>query len=218
MADAPRRAARASSCAAPANDVPMTDGPRPLVARASTASDDPATCPCEPMDSEDLLFLLYTSRHDREAEGDRAHDRRLPRRRRDDPPLHLRPQARRRTSTGARPTSAGSPATATSSTGRSATAPRRVIYEGTPDFPDKDRWWDDRRALRGHDPLHGADRDPRAHEVGARARREARPLVAAPARLGRRADQPRGVDVVPASTSAATAARSSTRGGRPRRG
>ena len=23
-----------------------------------------------------------------------------------------------------------------------------VIYEGTPDFPDKDRWWDDRRALR----------------------------------------------------------------------
>ena len=24
-------------------------------------SDDPATCPCEPMDSEDLLFLMYTS-------------------------------------------------------------------------------------------------------------------------------------------------------------
>ncbi len=24
-------------------------------------SDDPATCPCEPMDSEDLLYLLYTS-------------------------------------------------------------------------------------------------------------------------------------------------------------
>ena len=24
-------------------------------------SDDPASCPCEPMDSEDLLFLLYTS-------------------------------------------------------------------------------------------------------------------------------------------------------------
>ena len=28
----------------------------------------------------------------------------------------------------------------------------------------------DRRALRRHDPLHGADRDPRAHEVGAGAR------------------------------------------------
>ena len=25
------------------------------------ASDDPASCPCEPMDSEDLLYLLYTS-------------------------------------------------------------------------------------------------------------------------------------------------------------
>ena len=45
------------------------------------------------------------------------------------------------TSTGARPTSAGSPATATSSTARSATATTSVIYEGTPDFPDKDRWW-----------------------------------------------------------------------------
>ena len=35
-------------------------------------------------------------RHDREAEGDRAHDGRLPRRRRDDAPLHLRHQARLR--------------------------------------------------------------------------------------------------------------------------
>ena len=25
------------------------------------ASDDPESCPCEPMDSEDLLFLMYTS-------------------------------------------------------------------------------------------------------------------------------------------------------------
>ena len=55
----------------------------------------------------------------------------------------------------------------------------------------------DRRALRRHDPLHRADRDPGAHEVGHRARGGARPLDAAPARLGRRADQPGGVDVVP---------------------
>ena len=72
-----------------------------------------------------------------------------------------------------------------------------VMYEGTPDFPDKDRWWDDHRALQGRHPLHGADGDPRAHEVGAGVRAEARPLVAAPARLGRRADQPRGVGLVP---------------------
>jgi hypothetical protein len=55
----------------------------------------------------------------------------------------------------------------------------------------------DRRALRRHDPLHGADGDPRAHEVGARARGEPRPIVAAPARLRWRADQPGGLGLVP---------------------
>ena len=39
----------------------------------------------------------------------------------------------------------------------------------------------DRRALRGDDPVHGADRDPRLHEVGSRVPGQARPLVAAPA-------------------------------------
>jgi acetyl-CoA synthetase len=44
------------------NDVPMVDGRdewwHELVAEES---EDPATCPCEPMESEDLLYLLYTS-------------------------------------------------------------------------------------------------------------------------------------------------------------
>ena len=44
-----------------------------------------------------------------------------------------------------------------------------VMYEGAPDYPDKDVWWEIDRALRGDDPLHGADRDPRLHEVGRRA-------------------------------------------------
>ena len=44
----------------------------------------------------------------------------------------------------------------------------------------------------------------------------ARPLEAAAARHGRRADQPEGVALVPRGRSAAGAARSSTRGGRPR--
>ena len=61
-------------------------------------------------------------RLDREAEGDPAHHRRLPDRRRRHPPLRLRPRSRRATSTGAPPTSAGSPATPTSSTGRCSTA------------------------------------------------------------------------------------------------
>ncbi len=44
------------------NEVPMQEGRdewwHELV---SQESDDPASCPCEPMDSEDLLYLLYTS-------------------------------------------------------------------------------------------------------------------------------------------------------------
>src|ERR671939_1289125 len=43
-------------------EVPMQEGrDRWWHDLASNASDDPATCPCEPMDSEDLLYLLYTS-------------------------------------------------------------------------------------------------------------------------------------------------------------
>ena len=48
--------------------------------------------------------------------------------------------SRRPTSTGAPPTSAGSPDTATWSTARSNGA-TGVIYEGTPDTPEKGRWW-----------------------------------------------------------------------------
>ena len=64
-------------------------------------------------------------RHDRQAQGHPAHHRRLPRRHVVHALGGLRPQARRPTSSGPRPTSAGSPATPTSSTGRSRTAPRR---------------------------------------------------------------------------------------------
>ena len=163
----------------------------------SDVSDDPESCPCEPMDSEDLLFLMYTSGTTGEAEGDRPHDGRLPRRRRDDAPLHLRPEAGRRTSTGAPPTSAGSPATATSSTGRSATGRHVGPLRGDARLPRQGPLVVDRRAVQGDDPLHGADGDPLAHEVGAGVRAEARSLVAAPARLGRRADQPGGVGLVP---------------------
>ena len=54
----------------------------------------------------------------------------------------------------------------------------------------------DRREVQGDDPLHRADRDPDVHEVGHRVPRAPRPVVAAAARLGRRADQPRGVGLV----------------------
>ena len=97
------------------------DEPRAATSGGTTLATDDAECPCEPMDAEDLLYLLYTSGTTAKPKGIVAHDRRLPRRRRDDAPLHLRRQARL-ACTGARPTSAGSPATATSSTGRCATA------------------------------------------------------------------------------------------------
>ncbi len=42
------------------NDVPMTEG-RDTWLHEHDVPDDPATCPCEPMDAEDLLFLMYTS-------------------------------------------------------------------------------------------------------------------------------------------------------------
>ena len=54
----------------------------------------------------------------------------------------------------------------------------------------------DHRAVPGDDPLHRANRDPYVHEVGYRVPGGPRPLVVAPARLGRRTHQPRGVDLV----------------------
>ena len=157
--------------------------------------DDPATCPCEPMDSEDLLFLMYTSGTTAKPKGIVHTTGRVPRRRRGDAPLHLRPEAgdgrllvrgRHRLDHGAqlhrlRPALQRGDVRALRGHAR-LPRPRALVV--------------DRRALRRDDPLHRADRDPRAHEVGPRARGEARPLLAAAPRLGRRADQPRGVDLV----------------------
>ena len=71
------------------------------------------------------------------------------------------------------------------------------MYEGAPDYPAQGHLVGDRRALRRDDLLHRADRDPRVHEVGRRARRRRHDLSqAAPARHGRRADQPEGLALV----------------------
>ena len=123
-------------------EVPMVEGRdltwNELVEGQST---DAASCPCEPMDSEDLLYLLYTSGTTAKPKGI-AH------------------------------TTAGylvGVATTHSAifdlkpetdvfwcaadigwvTGHSyivygplCNGATSVLYEGTPDFPDKDRWWD----------------------------------------------------------------------------
>ena len=135
-------------------------------------------------------------RHDREAEGDHPHDGRLPRRHVDDAQLHLRPEAgrgrllvRRRHRLDHRPQLHRL---------RAALQPGDVgPLRGDARLPRQGPLVVDRREVQGDDPLHGADGDPLAHEVGAGVRAEARPLVAAAARLGRRADQPGGVDLVP---------------------
>ena len=123
-------------------EVPMTPGRdvtwNELVEGQST---EPASCPCEPMDSEDLLYLLYTS-------GTTA-----------------KPKGIAHTTAGYL---VGVAATHNSVfdlkpgtdvywcaadigwvTGHSyivygplCNAATSVLYEGTPDFPDKDRWWD----------------------------------------------------------------------------
>ena len=71
-----------------------------------------------------------------------------------------------------------------------------VMYEGAPDWPQKDRLWEIVERYGVTDLLHRADRDSRLHEVGHRVAREARPHVAAADGIGRRADQSRSVDLV----------------------
>ena len=104
-------------------------------------SSDPAACPCEPMDSEDLLYLLYTS-------GTTA-----------------KPKGIAHTTAGYLVGVAAThhyifdlkrdedvywcAADVGWVTGHSyivygplCNGATSVLYEGTPDFPDKDRWWD----------------------------------------------------------------------------
>jgi len=121
------------------SDVPMRAG-RDVWLHELAVADDPATCPCEPMGAEDLLFLMYTS-------GTTAKPKGI---------VHT---------TGGYLVGAASThhyifdlkaekdvywcaADIGWITGHSyivygplCNGATSVIYEGTPDFPDKDRWW-----------------------------------------------------------------------------
>jgi acetyl-CoA synthetase len=121
-------------------DVQMIDG-RDVWLHELDVPEDPASCPCEPMDSEDLLFLMYTSGTTAKPKGI-AH------------------------------TTAGYLAGVAAThhyifdlkrdtdvywcaadvgwiTGHSyivygplCNGATSVMYEGTPDFPERDRWWE----------------------------------------------------------------------------
>ena len=120
------------------------------------------------------------------------------------------------TCTGAPPTSAGSPGTPTSSTGRSRTAPPACCTRARPTSPTRTASGQIVETYRVT-ILYTAPTAIRTFmKWGDEYPAASRPLVAAAARHRRRADQPRGVGLVLAARSAAAAARSSTRGGRPR--
>ena len=64
-----------------------------------------------------------------------------------------------------------------------------LMFEGVPNYPTDVAVLGGDRQAQGQDLLHRADRDPRADARGRRAGEEDLARLAAPARLGRRADQ-----------------------------
>ena len=154
-------------------------------------------------------------RHDGQAQGHPAHQRRLPDPRVGHPPPDLRHQARdRRLLDGGRHRlgdraqlhrlrAPGQRHHLGHVRGHARHAGARPLVEH-------------HREVQGQHPLHRADHHPDLHEVGRGAPGRPRPLEPAAARLGGRAHQPRGLDLVPHPHRRETAARSSTPGGRPR--
>ena len=123
------------------DDVSMTDGrDRWWHEGVEGQSADPSTCPCEPMDAEDLLYLLYTSGTTGKPKGI----------------AHTTGGYLTGVSTTHRMIFDLHPETDVYwcaadvgwVTGHSyivygplSNATTGIMYEGAPDFPDKDRWW-----------------------------------------------------------------------------
>ena len=154
--------------------------------------------------------------HHRQAEGHPAHHGRLPRRVRRTPTGRSSTSSRRPTSTGAPPTSAGSPATATSSTGRWPTARRRCSTRAPRTAPSAAAGGRSSRTTRSRSstPRPTAIRSfmKQGQEIPDKLRHVARCGCSARS-VSRSTRRPTSGT---ATSSAATAPRSSTPGGRPR--
>ena len=176
------------------------------------ASDD---CPAEPMDSEQLLYILYTS-------GTTAKPKGI---------MHTtggyltQVAFTHKYSFDIKPETdiywcAADIGWVTGHSyivyGPLANGVTSVMYEGTPDTPGKDRLWDIVERYGVTQLYTAPDRHPDVHEVGGPGAGRPRPVHAPGARHGGRAHQPRGLDVVPRAHRRVRPRRSSTRGGRPR--
>jgi len=121
------------------NEVPMQEG-RDVWLHELEVSDDPASCPPEPMDAEDLLFLMYTSGTTAKPKGIAhttagylvgvaATHRYI---------FDLKPETDVYWCAADIGWITGHSYIVYGPLCNGATS---VLYEGTPDFPDKDRWW-----------------------------------------------------------------------------
>ena len=121
------------------NEVPMTEG-RDTWLHDLDVSDDPGSCPPEPMDAEDLLFLMYTSGTTAKPKGIvhttagylvgcAATHRDI---------FDLKPETDVYWCAADIGWITGHSYIVYGPLCNGATS---VLYEGTPDFPDKERWW-----------------------------------------------------------------------------
>ncbi len=154
-------------------------------------------------------------RHDREAEGRRPHDRRLPPARGADVAVGVRPEGRRHLLVHRRRRLGDRTQLRRLRPARERRDHRDVRGRAQP--PAAGSLLGDHRRATASPSSTPRRRRSAPSSSGARSGRGSHDLsIAAPARHGRRADQPRGLDVVPPRSSARSAARSSTPGGRPR--